>query len=329
MNSAQWVGDDCYVMTSYEILPSGPQRKEPATRQTLTLHRAGTTQSWPLYDTGEVQRAGPFTAFATVAVKHGYAVIVDASRSGERQKVFLVNYLTGKRTPITPVVSIDLDEEGYLSEHIYKDRKFTGQARRYLPNGTSEERLVKSVRSAEKAVPNLRLMPSPAMHKIGKKTEVANGVWLMSTLASDHQFALVAADCKKPVIAPDRSAIAYMDSGNVFVRELLTLGKGEFDALLEQEEQNEAMSKAKQMATAIHIYMADYDDVFPPQEGFADLIMPYVKNRAMVDGFTYTFDKRSATGIAEPAETVIGYVRGRKGRAVAYADGHVRWIKNP
>ncbi|MCC7435646.1 MAG: hypothetical protein IT363_13245 [Methanoregulaceae archaeon] len=329
MKSVEWVGDDHYLVTSFETLPSGPQRLQPATKQTLTLHRAGTTQSWPLYDTGEVQGAGIFTASAIVAPKHGYAAVVDASRPNEPRKVLLVNYRTGKRTALKLTYIVDVDEDGYLSEYLYKDRKFTGQVLRYLPDGTTQELPAKMQREPEEAAAPFQLMPSPAAHRIGKKTEVANGVWLASPVASDRQFALVAADCKEPKIAPDRSAIAYLHGGNLFVRELMTLGKAEFQQLLDIEEQNEAMSKAKQMATAIHIYMADSDDMFPPKEGFADLIMPYVKNRSMVDAFTYTFGKRNATEIAEPDKTEIGYVQGRKGRAVAYADGHVKWIKNP
>jgi prepilin-type processing-associated H-X9-DG protein len=337
MNSAEWVGDDHYLVTRYEVLPSSPQRTQPATRHTLTLFRAGTTQSWPLYDSGEFPTTTPANVFAIPAVKHGYALVIDdrtgrsidANRPVFNRKAIIVNFRTGKRTTITPTLSIGVDPEGYLYEPLYQDRKFTGQHRRYLPDGTMQEHAAKMQREPEEAAGPFQLMPSPAAHRIGKKTEVANGVWLASPVASDRQFALVAADCKEPKIAPDRSAIAYLHGGNLFVRELMTLGKAEFQQLLDIEEQNEAMNKAKQMATAIHIYMADSDDMFPPKEGFADLIMPYVKNRSMVDAFTYTFGKRNATEIAEPDKTEIGYVQGRKGRAVAYADGHVKWIKNP
>lgn len=335
--SAEWVGDDHYLVTRYEVLPSSPQRPQPATRHTLTLFRAGTTQSWPIYDSGEVPTETPASVYAVPAVKHGYALVIDdrtgrlidANRPVFNRKAIIVNYRTGKRTQITPTLSIGVDPEGYLYEPLYKERKFTGQHRRYLPDGTIQEYAAKPRQEPKEVEPSMKLMPSPASLRIGKKAEIANGVWLMATSPSDHQFALVAPDGKDAEIAPDRSAIAYMQGGNVFVRELMTLAKGEFQALLDIEEQNEAMSKAKQMATAIHIYMADCDDVFPPKEGFADLIMPYVKNRAMVDGFTYTFGKRSATEIAEPDKTEIGYVQGRRGRAVAYADGHVKWIKNP
>jgi len=329
MQRAEWVGDDHYLVSRYEPLPSGPQRKEPTVKQTLTLHRAGTTQSWPIFDTGEVVGAGMHTAFAIVSTKHGYCVVVDSSRPLEPTKMTLVNYRTGKRSPVNARLGIGLDDEGYLYELIYVDRKATGQARRYLPDGTTEERPMKRTRESEEPVGPFQLMPSSALHKIAKKTEVAHGVWLASPIASDHQFALVASDCREPEIAPDRSAIAYLQGGNLFVRELMALGKADFQQLLDIQEQNEAMSNAKQMATAIHIYLADSDDIFPPKEGFADLILPYVKNRSMVDAFTYTFGKRNATEIAEPANTEIGYVQGRKGRAVAYADGHVKWIKNP
>jgi prepilin-type processing-associated H-X9-DG protein len=110
---------------------------------------------------------------------------------------------------------------------------------------------------------------------------------------------------------------------------LINLSKTDFEELLIREEQNELMMKAKQVATAIAIFRADSDDVFPAQEGFNEKISPYLKNESLLNGFTYTFSAKKATEIADPAGTVIGYVQGRRGRAVAYADGHVKWIKNP
>ena len=87
------------------------------------------------------------------------------------------------------------------------------------------------------------------------------------------------------------------------------------------------MSNAKQAALALIMFANDTDDTYPSQD--VDLrgkLGPYLKDPSLLDKFTYTFAGGSANSIDRPAETQIGYVSGPGGRAVAYADGHVKWI---
>lgn len=323
---AEWASEDSLLVSEAVLIPSGPTRPEPGSRSTLSLRRLGSTSATKLYDTdqGESYLSVPT---ATVS-KHGYAVIY-AIRNSSVEYIH-VNLRTLKKTsPPYPRAMLRLDSEGYVVYDEFKDRKDTGMMIRYLPDGQTVT--VPATPPAKEGPQPLQLAPSRVQHKAGKKTEEVLGLWLMATLPSEFQFALVSpsADVRTSKIAPDRSAIAYMDRGNVFVREMIKLDTKEFTALLEREEQQDAITKAKQIATAIHIYMADWDDVFPGADGFNDKMMPYLKNRQMLDGFVYTFSDRKATDIAEPSKTEIGYVDGRRGRAVAYADGSVKWIKNP
>ena len=78
------------------------------------------------------------------------------------------------------------------------------------------------------------------------------------------------------------------------------------------------------------MYSNDYDDNYVSNAGnWQNQIEPYIKNMEMLDGFNLTFPGGSALSVENPAETVMGFLEGPGGRAVAYADGHVRWIPNP
>lgn len=322
---AEWATADTLLISEAAQLPSGPNRPEPGSRSSLSLRRLGSTTLVRLHES-EGPEGGLYAPSATVS-RQGYALVYTVR--GQFAEYHHVNLTTLKKTIVNPRGSLREDAQGYLVYDEFKDRRATGNMVRYLPDGKTE--VVPATPPPKDVVEPLQLVPASAQMKLGKKTEGVAGLWMMAIHPSDYQFALVSgsADVQSGKIAPNRSAVAYMDKGNVFVREMIKLNTAEFTALLDREEQQEALSKAKQLATAMHIYAADWDDVFPTPDGFKDKLMPYVKNAQMFDGFVYTFPGGKATDIAEPSKTEVGYVQGRRGRAVAYADGHVKWIKNP
>lgn len=84
---------------------------------------------------------------------------------------------------------------------------------------------------------------------------------------------------------------------------------------------------AKQAALASLMYGADYDDVLPGAgQDIQDILAPYTKNADILKDFVYVFTGGDMSKVEKPAETVLGYIRHRGGRAVAYLDGHVVWI---
>jgi hypothetical protein len=94
----------------------------------------------------------------------------------------------------------------------------------------------------------------------------------------------------------------------------------------EEAERRRLLTQAKQLGTAMQIYLMDHDDVFPGRhEKVTDLLMPILKNSDMFTGFVYTYEGGSGTAIADPANTPIGYVQGKYGRAVIYSDSSSRW----
>lgn len=132
------------------------------------------------------------------------------------------------------------------------------------------------------------------------------------------------------ILSPKLNALAYISQGVAEIRELASAPKKAYLDLLARTQRGALVSQAKQVALAAIQYAADNDDRYPGKgENIHDLLMPYLRNESMMAGFTYTFAGGPESGIADPARTELGYVRGDGGSAVAYLDGHVRWVPDP
>jgi hypothetical protein len=92
---------------------------------------------------------------------------------------------------------------------------------------------------------------------------------------------------------------------------------------------HETMSRAKQVATGMMIYMADYDDILPPSNNWQEVLYPYLKNNKITEGFTYLMNGENAADINDPADRELGVVQTPFGQAVVRADGSVIWKDRP
>jgi hypothetical protein len=145
----------------------------------------------------------------------------------------------------------------------------------------------------------------------------------------DFSFAVIGTDAEKPALSPDQSSVAYVSQGVVMVRPLIRVSKEAFMRAREAAARTEIMNRAKQAGLALIMFASDNDDNYPSQDGWQDKVMPYLKNRDIISGFNYTYGGGDLSAIKEPANTVLGFITGPGGRAVTYADGHVKWEKNP
>ncbi len=133
-----------------------------------------------------------------------------------------------------------------------------------------------------------------------------------------------------PELSPKLNAIAYAVEGAVFVRKLSPIDKATYERMKEESERTRLISDCKQAALGALLYGADNDDKLPSSsENIQELLMPYLRNADILSGFTYVFAGGDITKVESPAETILGYKIGKGGRAVAYLDGHVKWIKDP
>ena len=110
------------------------------------------------------------------------------------------------------------------------------------------------------------------------------------------------------------------------MRPIIQLPKELFLNALNAADRMKAVMNAKQVALGIIMYAGDHDDLYPSsQEDIGKLIDPYLKNQGIFSGFVYSYGGGLASDMKNPAQTTIGYMPGPGGRAVVYADGHVKW----
>lgn len=171
------------------------------------------------------------------------------------------------------------------------------------------------------------LSPKVAITKVGIP---APTVVLSGKESKENELLVVGTDASMGDLSPALTGIAFQTQGSLMVRPMLktTLAaylKAKTDAL-----KAALISQAKQIALAAVMYATDYDDNFlAAGPDWKSKLDPYVKNMTLMDGFVYTFPGGNASQIQSPADTQLGYIEGPGGRAVAYVDGHVKWIPNP
>lgn len=130
-------------------------------------------------------------------------------------------------------------------------------------------------------------------------------------------------------VTADNSLVAFALPGGVAVRKVLTAPAKDIEKAMEVSPREEILSRAKQVALAFLMYAADADDMLPEAGAFPTALLPYLGDQALTEGFVYTYTgERNINKIKDPASTVLGYVAGNGGRAVAYVDGHVKWISD-
>ncbi|MBS1709361.1 MAG: hypothetical protein JSS65_11670 [Armatimonadetes bacterium] len=120
--------------------------------------------------------------------------------------------------------------------------------------------------------------------------------------------------------------LVYGKRGGLFVCPFEPIDVDMLEKAMAARAKAKAMDKAKQVALALIIYSADFDDVMPPNSNWQENVYPYMKNKDLANGFVYSLNGNDAGKITDPANTMLGSVDTPYGRAVAYADGHVKWV---
>ncbi len=133
-----------------------------------------------------------------------------------------------------------------------------------------------------------------------------------------------------PRFAPTSDCVAYEDAGALLIREIKPIDLALAKKLLLDAAKAKSIMDAKQIATSLMVYASDTDDSsLPGQEGWDTKVLPYCKDGDLLKRFNYTYKGGSLSSLENPATTELGFTMGPGGRAVAYADGSVKWIPNP
>jgi hypothetical protein len=170
----------------------------------------------------------------------------------------------------------------------------------------------------------LRLKTSAQILKEGDIQKPVTSLWLESNVKSEFPRALVCADSSQGWLSPRGDHILYISQGAAFVTSLFNFSKEEFEQARNAARRAMAVSNAKQIGLAALMYAQDHDENLPSGD-VQSLLTPYVKNTSIFEGLVYTHGGGPLSAIERPAETELGYVRGPGGRAIIYADGHVKW----
>ena len=171
------------------------------------------------------------------------------------------------------------------------------------------------------------LAPRLAYKKVGAR---APTVIVSKLQAKDDEMAVVSTDADSGQVSPTYNAVSYRSQGSEMVRPLVKVSLEAYKRVRVAAIRSKTIERAKKVALGLIMYAGDYDDNYVSNAGnWQSQVEPYVGDPNLFDGFNLTFAGGSATGIENPAETPLGYIEGPGGRAVAYADGHVRWIPNP
>ena len=153
---------------------------------------------------------------------------------------------------------------------------------------------------------------------------------LIADTKEEPNHAKIARACDFAEVSPDEKAVLFLEAGVAQVRMLTAIDKALWQSQREAAERMVAISNAKQCATAMMMYAADYDDVLPINGGdWKDSVYPYIKSSSIMRDFVYTYSGGNLGSADDPSTTELGYIDGPGGRAVAYLDGHVKWIPNP
>ncbi|MCS7300487.1 MAG: hypothetical protein NZ556_02900 [Fimbriimonadales bacterium] len=176
---------------------------------------------------------------------------------------------------------------------------------------------------------NLRVEHAP----LSVREAGAQGETHTAWLAEDEQAMLFAADSTLSEVAPKGDGILYVAHGAAFYRSIVRLDAEQARALKEQLQRAKYLEQARRIATALMMYAQDYDETFPPRfdnEYVAFVLSPYLRdeNAFKVNGsfaFRYLLDGHNLANLSSHADTEVGYLELPDGRAVIYADGHVKW----
>lgn len=184
-----------------------------------------------------------------------------------------------------------------------------------------------AILQADDPIPGARVSVVPAMSGPEKEPIKRQELWLASVKAEFPNRALIAFDATSYAVS--RAGIAYTDRGQLYVRPLVRMPREDFLSAAAEVEARQLESIAKQVGTAIAIYMSDHGDKLPPAGNFNALMEKYLPFDPFLKSFTYLGnDGIQVTASTDPSKIAVGKVLGRFGTMHLNLDGSMRWSRD-
>lgn len=314
-------------------LPSGPNRDMP--EDVEVLMRWGASAPRP----EEIASLTIGLTDVEVWPSRTFGVIVDYDSKSMKTSRAAIFGPQGRPRPIALPMEGGSFQPGGQDTFIYevtkRDAAGKVSAHSFRLNGAGEFKPLTWVESEVLlAEEQKRKFPDPAAvqialggseAKLDKAELKSQSAWLWMPDKGQVRATLVASDVSQAAFAPTRDAVAYVTRSNLFVRRLIPASREQYERVLENTEKQELMDRAKQVGIAMHIYGTDYDNLLPLENGWQEAVMPYVKDRNLLKGFVFQLGGKDLTKFEDPTRTVMGYIEGKNGRAVVYADSSVKW----
>lgn len=138
------------------------------------------------------------------------------------------------------------------------------------------------------------------------------------------------AHCGDAKVSPDLKWVATIGVNGVQLRAIISNSIAEFELERTRKQQEEAgketVSDAKQVALVLILYADSNDDRLPTLEDLHKAL-PFAQNPDSFAKFVYTYrGPYDLSKIEDPSKVELGYILGPGGRAIVYADSHVKWV---
>ncbi len=168
----------------------------------------------------------------------------------------------------------------------------------------------------------LRVRQTTQILSEGAARHRAYPLWLETDIKGDSERTLLCADAANAQLSPRGDSVLYLSQDAAWVAPLNRVPREAFVQALRAA----VISNARQAGLALIMYSQDYDEMLPPS---GDVVSPYLKDDAILDGLNYTYSGGALKDIEYPAQTILGTYPGPGGVAIIYADGHVKWNNKP
>ena len=174
---------------------------------------------------------------------------------------------------------------------------------------------------APRVLPNSFL--TPGLHGGKLPHEVDTSVRLAAELVRTNTFAfsgLTYNAMNQP------SAAWFVRNHQLFTRSIEAMSLAEYEAHVRKSVQEQAMNRAKTVATAIMIYCSDYDGATPANPNWQDAVKPYLRDATSMNGIVYLGEGKPLSEIENPSSTFMGFLDTPYGRVNMAWDGSARWV---